>query len=127
MSDVIMEGRCHCGAVSVSIPAQSVGVVACHCQDCQRLHGNFFAMLVVERERAQWRGKVNIAWYPSSKGVRRGFCRHCGSRLLKDPARSPKVMVSIGLFEPGTTHGLLKNVWSDAKPHWYELPETWTP
>jgi hypothetical protein len=122
MSDTIV-GACHCGAISVTVPADSVGVVACHCGDCQKLHGNFFAMLAVDRSQATWSGEENIRWYSSSAKARRSFCAQCGSRLSKDPQGSPKVLVSVGLFDKTLPRHVIKHVFSEAKPAWYEIAE----
>jgi hypothetical protein len=116
----MIEGSCHCGKVSVSVPEDAFGVVACHCGDCQKLHGNFFAMLAVDRAAVQWSGESHIQWYESSTKARRGFCSNCGSRLAKDPNGSPKVLVSVGLFERTLHRTIEKSLFEDAKPEWYK-------
>jgi hypothetical protein len=121
MSEYIT-GSCHCGAVHVQMPSASAGVIACHCEDCQRLHGNFFAMLIAPRPDITWRGEDNIRWYESSPKARRAFCTQCGSRLAKDPIGSPNLMLSVGLFPPSLPKRVRKNVFVQNKPHWYDLP-----
>ena len=49
-----LHGRCHCGGVAFSIPADSAGVVACHCEDCRKMHGNYNAMLAAPRGDVQF-------------------------------------------------------------------------
>jgi hypothetical protein len=68
-----LRGLCHCGAISLTLPKETFGVVACHCDDCQKFHGNFFAMLVVDRNALIWEGESakNITWYASSPKARR--------------------------------------------------------
>src|SRR3546814_17189205 len=39
MESPMSNARCSCGAVTLSLPAQSGPVVACHCIDCQRRTG----------------------------------------------------------------------------------------
>jgi len=121
MSDTIV-GACHCGAVTATIPAEAFGIVACHCGDCQKLHGNFFALLTADRDSIVWSGEEHVRWYDSSAKARRSFCGQCGSRLAKDPKGSPKLMLSVGLFDKLLPRRVLKNVFADAKPAWYELP-----
>ncbi len=115
-------GACHCGRVRVHLPAESVGVVACHCADCQKLHGSFFAMLASDRALVRWEGEEHISWYRSSPANERGFCVHCGSRLAKRPVEGTKVLVSAGLFGPSLPREVIKNLWLEQKPHWYEAP-----
>jgi len=71
-----LEGACHCGRVRVTVPGAAAGIVACHCADCQKLHGNFFAMLVADRAEVVWHGEEHITWYRSSPASERGFCTH---------------------------------------------------
>jgi hypothetical protein len=115
-------GACHCGRVRVRVPADCAGVVACHCADCQKLHGNFFAMLVADRARVRWEGEAHVGWYQSSPDNERAFCTHCGSRLAKRPRGGSRVMVSAGLFDRGLARSVVKNVWLEQKPAWYEAP-----
>lgn len=117
-----LAGACHCGRVRVSLPPASVGVVACHCADCQKLHGNFFAMLVAAKADVRWEGEEHVAWYRSSPENERAFCRECGSRLAKRPIEGGRIMVSAGLFERTLPRRVVKNVWEEQKPAWYDAP-----
>lgn len=118
-----IEGSCHCGEVKVRVPDDAIGVVGCHCGDCQKLHGNYFAMLAVDRGALGVEGEASVRWYDSSTKARRSFCGRCGSRLFKDPHGSPKVLVSVGLFDRHLPRRLIKNVMPESKPDWYTLPE----
>lgn len=126
MSDVL-EGRCHCGGVSVTMPADTPGVVACHCEDCQRLHGNFFALLAADADRVRWGGELQPQWYASSDKAQRAHCPRCGSRLAKRANGSPKLLLSAGLFDRHLPRTLVRNLYGDSKPDWYELPPTASP
>ena len=115
-------GTCHCGAVRVHMPQDSTGVVVCHCADCQKLHGNAFAMLVADRSAVRWEGEDHIQWYRSSPENERGFCTRCGSRLAKRPVQGSRVMVSVGLFDRTLARRVVKNLWLEQKPAWYDAP-----
>jgi hypothetical protein len=121
-ADNELAGACHCGRVKVWLPSDSSGIVACHCEDCQKLHGNFFALLAADRERVRWEGEEHLRWYRSSAANERGFCDHCGSRIGKRPVSGSKVMISAGLFERTLPRKLVRNLWADQKPDWYDLP-----
>lgn len=118
------EGSCHCGAVKVRLPADAFGVVACHCGDCQKLHGNFFAMLAAPTEAVEWSGDLAPQWYDSSPQARRSHCPRCGSRLAKQPADGQRTLVSAGLFARDLPRRIRKQVWTDSHPAWYDLPDT---
>jgi hypothetical protein len=117
-----LQGRCHCGGVQVSLPADAYGVVACHCGDCQRLHGNFFAMLVAPGDAVEWSGELAPAWYDSSPEAQRAHCPRCGSRLAKRPRSGARTMVSVGLFDRHLPRRIMRQVWTDAHPDWYTPP-----
>jgi len=117
-----MKGSCHCGAIEVNVPDDAFGIVACHCGDCQKLHGNFFAMLAVDRASVEIQDPgSSLVTYDSSPKAKRSFCAKCGSRVAKDPNGGPKVLVSIGLFDRTTHRRIEKNVFVDSKPDWYEV------
>lgn len=118
-----IEGHCHCGAVRVSVPAEASGVIACHCDDCQKLHGNFFALLAAPKADVTWTGEESIRWYDSSEKVRRSFCGNCGSRLAKDPKDKPQMLVSVGLFDRDLARRIVRHVMPEKKPDWYDLPK----
>ncbi|MCK6503496.1 GFA family protein [Myxococcota bacterium] len=119
-----LRGQCHCGAVHVRLPADSAGIVACHCADCQKLHGNFFALLAADASHVTWEGEEHVRWYRSSPHNERSFCARCGSRLAKRPVEGGRIMVSAGLFGRDLPHKVTKNLWLQDKPGWYEAPRT---
>jgi len=122
MSDTeTLAGACHCGKVRVRIPGDAVGVVVCHCGDCQRLHGNAFAMVVTDQVKVQWEGEGSVRWYRSSPENERGFCAECGSRIAKRPVEGARIMLSAGLFHP-LDRKVVRNLWVEGKPGWYEAP-----
>lgn len=119
-----LTARCHCGGVSFILPTNRTGVVACHCTDCRTLHGNYNAMLAVPREAIVMLFDDTLAWYDSSKNVRRGFCSRCGSRLFKDRHLADHVMVSAGSVIGPVGARIVENLFKESKGDWYELPRT---
>lgn len=117
-----LEGQCHCGGVRVQVPAQAFGIVACHCEDCQKLHGNFFAMLAVPTAEVTWSGELAPQWYASSAQAQRAHCPRCGSRLAKLPQGGERTLVSAGLFSRHLPRRIQKQVWTESHPDWYDLP-----
>lgn len=118
-----LQGHCHCGGVRVSLPADTFGVIACHCEDCQKLHGNFFAMLAAPTADVEWSGELQPQWYASSAQAQRAHCPRCGSRLAKVPANGERTLVSVGLFSRHLPRTIQKQVWTESHPDWYDLPQ----
>lgn len=121
MSEVL-KATCHCGRIELLMPFASVGVLACHCADCQKLHGNFNAFLVAARDAVSLRGEAYLVWYQSSAESRRAFCRMCGSRLLKEQTAAGRWLISAGLVDGPTGKHIIRNLWAESKPDWYDLP-----
>jgi hypothetical protein len=117
-----LHGRCHCGGVAFNIPANSAGVVACHCEDCRKMHGNYNAMLAAPRADVQIESDTTLHWYDSSEKAKRGFCTVCGSRLFKDNHGSDRLMVSAGSIDGPTDKRIIRNLWEPSKGDWYDLP-----
>ena len=78
----IHSGRCLCGAVGFRTKGPLRGVVYCHCSQCRRQSGHYFAATNVTDADIEIDGADNLTWYAASRSARRGFCRTCGSVLF---------------------------------------------
>ena len=117
-----LSASCHCGAIRLRIPSAAAGVLACHCGDCQKMHGNFNAFLAVPAGDVELTGGDALQWYQSSEASRRGFCRNCGSRVVKEETAAGRWLISAGLVDGQTGKRIVKNLWEQSKPDWYDLP-----
>jgi len=70
-------GGCLCGAVRYEIDGPLPAPSACHCGQCRRQHGALGVYTLAPTDRYKIKGKRHIAWYESSPGIRRGFCKIC--------------------------------------------------
>ncbi len=77
----IYEGGCLCGALRYRATNDPIGVVHCHCRNCQRHTGAAFVTSVgFSGDAFSWtKGQPTL--YNSSKNGQRGFCSHCGSTV----------------------------------------------
>ncbi len=120
--DKLREGGCMCGAVRYKAAAPFIGVISCHCKQCQRLHGNYNPLLIAEKENFTFtKGEDNITWYNSSGESERGFCKTCGSAMFKQDKRGPKIKISVGNLDD--TSGLVnvKNVGVESAGNYYVI------
>ena len=117
-----LTASCHCGKVHITLPASAAGVLACHCGDCQKMHGNFNAFLAALRAEMQVSGEEALIWYQSSEASRRAFCGTCGARVVKEITAAGRWLVSAGLLDGPSGKRILKNLWETSKPDWYDLP-----
>ena len=118
-----LTATCHCGAVRLTLPDGAPGVLACHCGDCQKMHGNFNAFLAAPAAEVGLEGGERLVWYQSSPDSRRAFCGTCGARVLKEQTAAGRWLVSAGLIDGPTGRAIIRNLWAQSKPDWYALPE----
>jgi hypothetical protein len=117
-----LTARCHCGGVRLTLPASAAGVMACHCDDCRKMHGNFNAFIAAPRADVTVTGEGALVWYQSSASSRRAFCGTCGARVLKEQTAAGRWLVSAGLIDGPSGRRIMKNLWEQSKPDWYDLP-----
>lgn len=118
-------GKCLCGAVAFEADGEMFGVVSCHCKNCQRLHGIYNPMMVVEKTNFTVTNDQGLQWYASSDEKSRGFCNRCGSAMFMRQEQGPKMLISVGCLDD--TKGLknVKNIWvEDADEYYVIAPET---
>ncbi len=115
-------GQCGCGAVTYRATGEVTGVVSCHCKLCQRLHGNYNPMIIVDKTQFTFTNEAGIAWFNSSSEARRGFCKECGAALFKEQLTGPKILIAVGSLD--NTSGLknVKNVFTEEAGEYYLLP-----
>lgn len=80
-----MRGSCLCGAVTFATDARPAHVLACHCTQCRKQSGHYWAAASVPALAIAIDGEVR--WHQASPTARRGFCPACGSFLFWQPMR----------------------------------------
>jgi hypothetical protein len=118
-----ISGTCGCGAVSFTAEGDITGVVSCHCKLCQRLHGNYNPMVLVEKSDFVLRTSDSLDWFDSSPEARRGFCRLCGSALFKEQKSGTKILIAVGCLDDTTGWVNIKNVFQDEAGTYYLMPK----
>jgi hypothetical protein len=119
----IITGGCMCGSVQYAISGDKIGVVNCHCKQCQRLHGNYNPMLVGEKANLIiTKGDKDLTVFNSSESAQRCFCSKCGSQLFKQQTNGPKVMLSIGGLDESSDYHSIKNIFTETAGQYYEMP-----
>lgn len=105
-SEVQAEGRCACGRVRLEIDVPAVWAWHDHAESTRRASGGAYATYV-----GSWKSRFRILegeehiarWKDEKTGTTRSFCQTCGTPLMYERPRSPK-MVNIprGIFESRT-------------------------
>jgi len=77
-----MQGSCLCGAVVFQALPPLRGVLACHCTQCRKMSGHFWAASAVPHVQFRLIQDRGLRWYQSSSKAQRGFCADCGASLF---------------------------------------------
>ena len=117
------KGSCLCGAVRFEVEGDLPGPDACHCVQCRKHSGHYFASTDIPRARLTVHGGENVRWFQSSEKVRRGFCATCGSSLFWDPVHRDWTAVAMGAFDNPTHTRLAKHIFTAHKGDYYDIAE----
>ncbi len=118
-----MKGSCLCGAVQFEISGPLRDVIHCHCEMCQKLHGNFGSHSKAKRINLQITKDEGLGWYKTSSVARRGFCRNCGSSLFWDPYEQDSVGILAGSLSQPTGLKTMGHIFVGEKPDFYEITD----
>ena len=124
----VLSGRCLCGAVSFAVATRDLrDPDACHCSQCRRWTGHFFACLnaPVGALVIKTGEEDALTWYRASAFARRGFCAKCGSSLFwhadKLDQFSHRIAVALGALDAPTGLKLCEHIYVADKGDYYDL------
>ena len=81
----MLSGSCNCGGVRFELADPPTAATACHCMQCRKQSGHFFASANVTKSALRLLTADTLGWYQASTKVRRGFCTRCGAWLFWEP------------------------------------------
>lgn len=117
------KGACLCGAVRFKTTGRLRGVVYCHCSQCRKQSGHFYAATNVPDIDLEVEGADQITWYAASETARRGFCRTCGSALFWKHEELDYTSVLAGAFETPTRLEGESHIFVADKGDYYEITD----
>jgi hypothetical protein len=117
------KGSCLCGAVRFTASGPLRGVVYCHCSQCRKQSGHYYAATNVADDDLRVEGAEKITWYEASASAKRGFCSVCGSALFWKHNELSETSVMAGAFErPSDLKGEVHIFVAD-KGDYYEIDD----
>lgn len=116
-------GSCLCGAVTFEVSGELKPPDACHCVQCRKSSGHYFASTDVPKSALTVHGADKVSWYPSSVKVRRGFCSVCGASLFFDPPARDWIGIAMGAFDTPTNTRLHIHIFVAEKGDYYEIKD----
>ena len=118
------KGSCLCGDVRFTISGPLRSVIACHCSQCRKMSGHFWASTSAPAKAIEVEGYTYVRWFKASDHACRGFCVNCGSSIfwkkLDQPAGSEEWSVAAGAFETEVP-ALHHHIYVGDKPSYYEI------
>jgi hypothetical protein len=117
------KGSCLCGAVRFEAATAPPSPDACHCTQCRKQSGHYWASGDVPRDELTIEGADNVTWYASSEKVRRGFCSTCGSVLFWDAVGRARIAVAMGAFDGPTGARLAHHIFVAEKGDYYDIAD----
>jgi len=115
------KGRCLCGDISFETAATPQGACACHCGQCRKQSGHFWASAYVAKSDLSISGTVK--WYAASEAAERGFCPRCGSFLFWHAHAEETISFSLGGLDAPTGLTLEKHIFVADKGDYYEIAD----
>lgn len=92
-------GGCLCGAVRYVATGPLREVIFCHCAQCRKQTGIYYAATAVDQANLDISGTQNLRWYAASTFAQRGFCGTCGSALFWKPVKAGHIAILAGSFD----------------------------
>jgi hypothetical protein len=116
-------GRCQCGAVRFEARGRLREVVACHCSQCRRQTGLYYAATNVSNDRLSVTGGDAVTWYRGSPQAERGFCSRCGSALFWRFDGEAETSILAGAFDQPSGLKIAYHIFCADKGDFYEITD----
>ena len=116
-------GGCLCGGVRYRVNGRLDDIGACHCSQCRKTTGHYFAATACERSALTLEADVTLAWYQSSPGARRGFCSRCGSSLFWERIGEDRIDILAGTLDQPTGLKMTDHIYVGDKGDYYEISD----
>lgn len=117
------QGRCLCEAVTIVVKGPLQPVSFCHCSQCRRQTGLYYATTSAPVSAVSIGGEEHISRYRASPEAERGFCRNCGSALFWKADGEESMALMAGLFDLPTGLEGAHHIFCDGKADFYELSD----
>lgn len=114
-------GSCLCGAVRFRTNGPLRGVVYCHCTQCRKQSGHYYAATSVASDRIEIEGEDAITWFRASAEARRGFCSVCGSALFWQSDGADRISILAGAFDGPTGLAGERHIFVGDKGDYYDI------
>jgi hypothetical protein len=116
-------GSCDCGGVMYELTGTPGTIVACHCDQCRKSSGHYWAGASVERQNFKITNQATLKWFQSTDVGHRGFCTGCGSSIFWYFEGTDKMIVAAGTLETPTHRKVSKHIFVSEKGDYYDIDD----
>lgn len=116
-------GSCLCGRVKIKVEQLDRQVVACHCTQCRKQTGHFYAATRARLADIAIDGEQSITWYQASEHAERGFCQQCGSALFWRQKGATSMSILAGCLDSPTGLELTRHIFTSDKGDYYDITD----
>lgn len=117
----MLKGSCLCGAVTFSATGTTNDPAACHCSQCRKQSGHYWAAVNVPLSGFAVQG--DLTWYAASPAAKRGFCPTCGSFLFWKGHDEDEIGVALGALDGPTGLRLERHIFTADKGDYYDIAD----
>ena len=114
-------GSCLCGGVTFTAKGAARDPAACHCSQCRKQSGHYWAAMQVLDEDLTITGEIR--WYQASPIAKRGFCPTCGSFLFWKGFTEPDTGIALGALDGPTGLRLERHIFTEDKGDYYDITD----
>ena len=114
-------GSCLCGAVAFEMHGPLDDVIACHCSQCRKQTGNYWASTHCADKDLKFIRQDGLKWFASSEGAKRGFCKECGSTLFWKKNDDNKTSICLGSIDGKSGLKLAGHIFVKDAGDYYEI------
>ena len=118
-----LTGSCLCGGVRFAATGLRPTVVFCHCTQCRKTSGHYWAATRAPRAGLTFTSDATLTWFTSSDRARRGFCATCGASLFYQSNDADHVGIAAGCLDGATGMTPLRHIFTADAGDYYTIPK----
>jgi hypothetical protein len=116
-------GGCLCGGVRYRVTGALRDVVFCHCSQCRRQTGLFYAATAAATADVSIEPTGALTWYAASHFAERGFCGTCGSALFWKPKGGDYIAILAGSLDDASGLRPAYHICVEGRATFYDLAD----
>lgn len=118
-----LKGSCLCGAVTFEVEPPLREIISCHCTQCQKSSGHYFAATAASNDALHLTQDRGLKWFRSSDWAERGFCAECGANMFwRMPGRTMTSILA-GSLEGDTGLKTVRHIFVADKKDYYDIAD----